>query len=92
MFRLRTAWVGAALFLALSGGVSCSDSNDDDLGTACHNIVVNCHVGTSVGGCIDELGDAGGDCVGCLADQGCDYPTCQRLVQGCRVPLDLLKD
>ncbi|HEY2367354.1 MAG TPA: hypothetical protein VGH87_13250, partial [Polyangiaceae bacterium] len=59
-------------------------------GTACRSIVEDCHVGTSVGDCIDELGNLQADCVSCIATQGCNYATCQRLA-ACRIPIDLLK-
>lgn len=87
-------WPGRGVVGALLGVVtcvavvSCSDDNGDSLGTACKLIVQQCHVGPSVGDCLDGLGDETEECVACIASSQCgDYASCQRLPSGCRIPI-----
>lgn len=78
----------SSVFLLLAA--SCSDPNDDAIGSACSVVVDTCHVGASRGDCIDGLGSLPADCLSCIADHGCDYATCQRSLTGCRIPAELL--
>jgi hypothetical protein len=72
--------------------ISCSDANSDAVGTACHVIVQDCHVGRSMGDCIDGIVSLPPDCIDCIAQSGCDtYEACQAASPGCRLPADLMK-
>ena len=86
--RVLGVFLGVVAALAAA---SCSDANDDSLGTACKVIVDQCHVGPSVGDCIDGLGEQPQECIDCIASSGCaDYASCQRLPSGCRIPTAFL--
>jgi hypothetical protein len=85
--------LGAAFAaMVLLSGTSCSDDNDDSVGSACKVIVDECHVGTSMGDCIDAIGPLPLECIDCIAahHQCNDYTTCQRLPSGCRIPVELM--
>jgi hypothetical protein len=93
-FGSLAAPCGAALAAAVALGLvtSCSDDNDDPVGSACKVIVNECHVGTSMGDCIDAIGPLSLECVDCIAShhQCNDYTTCQLLPSGCRIPVELM--
>ncbi|HVU03397.1 MAG TPA: hypothetical protein VHE30_16670 [Polyangiaceae bacterium] len=72
-------------------GVACSDDANDAIGGACDTIVAQCHVGRSQSECIDLVGTLSAECIDCIGTSGCDYPSCQVTVPGCRVPVSLLK-
>jgi hypothetical protein len=87
------AFLGAALFIALALALaSCSDDNGDALGSACKVIVEECHVGKSMGDCLDAIGPLPAECIDCIASHHkCnDYATCQLLPSGCRIPVELM--
>jgi hypothetical protein len=87
------ALLGAVLSaVVLVAVTSCSDANDDSIGSACKVIVNECHVGTSMGECIDKIGPLPLECVDCIATHHkCnDYNTCQLLPSGCRIPVELM--
>jgi hypothetical protein len=88
----RALLAGLVSALALFAITSCSDDNDDSVGSACKVIVDECHVGSSMGDCIDAIGPLPLECVDCIATHHrCnDYNTCQLLPSGCRIPVELM--
>jgi hypothetical protein len=88
--RLAGPLVLAALVLSIA---SCSDdSNSDAVGSACRVIVQECHVGRSMGDCIDGIVSLTPDCIDCIAQSTCDtYEACQASSPGCRLPAELMK-
>jgi len=87
MFRTFGALVLLASVLSLA---SCSDDNSDTIGGACRVIVETCHVGSSMGECVDAIGSLPADCIDCISRSGCDYASCQVTSQGCRIPVPLM--
>lgn len=72
MFRqLLSGSIGLVVVTSLS----CSDDGPDVLEDACRVVVDDCGVGTSVGACLDDLGNELDACLDCIASGGCDYPS-----------------
>lgn len=76
--------------VAASWFVACSD-DADQLEKTCSMIVNDCHIGNSVGDCIDQLGSQSSDCVACISQAKCQYPDkCDFSTGACRLPPALL--
>jgi hypothetical protein len=82
--------LSALLVLGIPAAIACSSANDDPVGLACTVIVDQCHATRSMSDCIDGIVGLPPDCIDCIGQSGCDYPSCQRVPSGCRIPLDLI--
>lgn len=87
--RLRVV----SILIAVATGAAfwgCGSAESDSLSGACEVIVDRCHKPISKSDCIDEIGSMDPACLDCIAAvSGCDYPSCQTLPVGCRLPLNL---
>jgi hypothetical protein len=90
MKRSRLSRFGVCLLVSGIGVWSCSDPVNDSVGRACR-IIVGCGAPSTVGDCIDLLGNETPDCTYCIESSTCaDYSSCQRDPSGCRIPPSLL--
>lgn len=78
-FRVVARSAVAAVLFA----VSCDDA-EDTVERACRVVVEECGVGPSMSHCLDLMGTLPPDCIACIADEDCGYPTCER-TPGCRL-------